>query len=146
MLEYFNFLAMFRKRRRFNGDDGNGDNSGNNYSLFNNLIGSCNFLFGVSSNDFDRSSDIGICVDTLFNLNESFVTVLDELDARVEKFRKHALDLQEKCDFLRMFIDKSNEFMQNLRGVNARLSTVERDRSLDGQMEQECLLESWGRC
>lgn len=82
----------------------------------------------------------------VFNLNESFVTVLDELDARVEKFPKHALDLQEKCDFLRMFIDKSNEFMQNLTGVNARLSTVERDRSLDGQMEQECLLESWGRC
>lgn len=60
MLEYFNFLAMFRKRRRFNGDDGNGDNSGNNYSLFNNLIGSCNFLFGVSSNDFDSSQEIQV--------------------------------------------------------------------------------------
>lgn len=45
-----------------------------------------------------------------------FVTVLDQLDARVEKFRKDALGLQEKRDFLLMSMDliKSNDLMQNL--------------------------------
>uniref|UniRef100_A0A1B0BA36 BAG domain-containing protein n=1 Tax=Glossina palpalis gambiensis TaxID=67801 RepID=A0A1B0BA36_9MUSC len=72
-------------------------------------------------------------------LNGRFVTVLDQLDARVEILRKDALNLQEKRDFLHMSIDliKSNDLMQDLadseredidcylQRVTARLSTVE---------------------
>ena len=45
-----------------------------------------------------------------------FVTVLDQLDARVERFRKDALGLQEKRDFLLMSIDliKSNDLLHNM--------------------------------
>lgn len=45
-----------------------------------------------------------------------FVTILDSLDARVEKLRKDALNLQEKKDYLLMSMDliKSNEMMQNM--------------------------------
>lgn len=45
-----------------------------------------------------------------------FVTILDQLDARVEKFRKDALNLQEKKDYLLMSMDliKSNEMLQNM--------------------------------
>ncbi|XP_023291372.2 BAG family molecular chaperone regulator 2 isoform X3 [Lucilia cuprina] len=95
-------------------------------------------------------------VDRPFNLNERFVTVLDQLDARVEKFRKDALGLQEKRDFLLMSIDliKSNDLMQNLtesereeiscyiQRVNSRLSTVElnvrtvRDQSQEDSLSQ----------
>ncbi|KAL9904613.1 BAG family molecular chaperone regulator 2 isoform 2-T2 [Glossina fuscipes fuscipes] len=179
MLE--NFLGMFRKRRRLNGDDDiprnndnpttatsnsliNGDNSENNYPMSRNLTGFWDSIFGVNSNDSDTSSssnatavapisysdsDIGMCVDR-------FVTVLDQLDARVEKFRKDALGLQEKRDFLLMSIDliKSNDSMQNLtdsereeigcylQRVNARLSTVElnvrtvRDHSQEDSLSQ----------
>uniref|UniRef100_A0A1B0AWC1 BAG domain-containing protein n=1 Tax=Glossina palpalis gambiensis TaxID=67801 RepID=A0A1B0AWC1_9MUSC len=87
---------------------------------------------------------------------DRFVTVLDQLDARVEKFRKDALGLQEKRDFLLMSIDliKSNDSMQNLtdsereeigcylQRVNARLSTVElnvrtvRDHSQEDSLSQ----------
>ncbi|KAL9898527.1 BAG family molecular chaperone regulator 2-like [Glossina fuscipes fuscipes] len=181
MLENFNFLGMFRKRRRLNGDDDvprnndnpttarsnsliNGDNSENNYPMSTNLTGFWDSIFGVNSNDSDTSSssnatavapisysdsDIGMCVDR-------FVTVLDQLDARVEKFRKDALGLQEKRDFLLMPIDliKSNDSMQNLtdsereeigcylQRVNARLSTVElnvrivRDHSQEDSLSQ----------
>uniref|UniRef100_A0A1B0G4P6 BAG family molecular chaperone regulator 2 n=1 Tax=Glossina morsitans morsitans TaxID=37546 RepID=A0A1B0G4P6_GLOMM len=94
----------------------------------------------------NRQTDNSKVVDKNFNLNERefslnerFVTILDQLDARVEKFRKDALNLQEKRDFLYMSIDliKSNDLMQNLtdseredidcylQRVNARLSTVE---------------------
>ncbi|XP_073840810.1 BAG family molecular chaperone regulator 2 isoform X4 [Musca autumnalis] len=87
---------------------------------------------------------------------DRFVTVLDQLDSRVEKFRKDALGLQEKRDFLLMSIDliKSNDLMQNLtesereeigcyiHRVNARLSTVElnvrtvRDQSQEDSLSQ----------
>ncbi|XP_065360469.1 BAG family molecular chaperone regulator 2 isoform X4 [Calliphora vicina] len=87
---------------------------------------------------------------------DRFVTVLDQLDARVEKFRKDALGLQEKRDFLLMSIDliKSNDLMQNLsesereeiscyiQRVNSRLSTVElnvrtvRDQSQEDSLSQ----------
>jgi len=45
-----------------------------------------------------------------------FVNILDQLDARVEKLRKDALNLQEKKDYLLMSMDliKSNEMMQNM--------------------------------
>lgn len=45
-----------------------------------------------------------------------FVTILDQLDARVEKFRKDALNLQEKKDYLLMSMDliKSNEMLQSM--------------------------------
>jgi len=45
-----------------------------------------------------------------------FVSILDQLDARVEKLRKDALNLQEKKDYLLMSMDliKSNEMMQNM--------------------------------
>lgn len=63
---------------------------------------------------------LGVVLKTLINclffFIYRFVTVLDQLDARVEKFRKDALGLQEKRDFLLMSIDliKSNDLMQNL--------------------------------
>ncbi|XP_036327025.1 BAG family molecular chaperone regulator 2-like [Rhagoletis pomonella] len=91
-----------------------------------------------------------------FNLNERFVSVLDQLDARVEKFRKDALGLQEKKDFLLMSIDliKSHDMLQSMmeaereeifcyiQRVNARLSTVDlmvhtvRDRSQEDALSQ----------
>ncbi|XP_073840805.1 BAG family molecular chaperone regulator 2 isoform X1 [Musca autumnalis] len=100
--------------------------------------------------------DYSKAIDRPFNLNERFVTVLDQLDSRVEKFRKDALGLQEKRDFLLMSIDliKSNDLMQNLtesereeigcyiHRVNARLSTVElnvrtvRDQSQEDSLSQ----------
>uniref|UniRef100_A0A1B0FE13 BAG domain-containing protein n=1 Tax=Glossina morsitans morsitans TaxID=37546 RepID=A0A1B0FE13_GLOMM len=279
MLETFNFLGMFRKRRRLNGDDDiarnndnsttarsnsliNGDNSENNYSISTILTGFWDSIFGVNSNDSDISSssnatvavapiscsdsDMGMCVDRKsstinaliklsgqvgtkkhkilqqeeeameidpspvpppqeysdspsttyqselsmnfdylqglhsdssamdaittsstsrpqdgssprhfsaitasttncqvddsrvvdrpFNLNERFVTVLDQLDARVEKFRKDALGLQEKPE--------REEIGCYLQRVNARLSTVElnvrtvRDHSQEDSLSQ----------
>lgn len=46
-----------------------------------------------------------------------FLTALDQLDARVEKFRKDALGLQEKRDFLLLSIDliKSNDLLQDMK-------------------------------
>ncbi|XP_037814340.1 BAG family molecular chaperone regulator 2 isoform X2 [Lucilia sericata] len=96
-----------------------------------------------------NSNNLSMCIDR-------FVTVLDQLDARVEKFRKDALGLQEKRDFLLMSIDliKSNDLMQNLsesereeiscyiQRVNSRLSTVElnvrtvRDQSQEDSLSQ----------
>ncbi|XP_013119283.1 BAG family molecular chaperone regulator 2 isoform X3 [Stomoxys calcitrans] len=87
---------------------------------------------------------------------DRFVTVLDQLDSRVEKFRKDALGLQEKRDFLLMSIDliKSNDLMHTLsesereeigcyiQRVNSRLSTVElhvrtvRDQSQEDSLSQ----------
>ncbi|KAL5291151.1 BAG2 family protein [Megaselia abdita] len=90
------------------------------------------------------------------DLNERFVTALDQLDARVEKFRKDALGLQEKRDFLLLSIDliKSNDLLQDMKEsekeeialyidrVNSRLATVElnvrtvRDRSQEDSLSQ----------
>ncbi|XP_067646009.1 BAG family molecular chaperone regulator 2 isoform X4 [Eurosta solidaginis] len=87
---------------------------------------------------------------------DRFVSVLDQLDARVEKFRKDALCLQEKKDFLHMSIDliRSHDMLQSMmeaereeifcyiHRVNARLSTVElmvhtvRDRSQEDALSQ----------
>ncbi|XP_011208023.1 BAG family molecular chaperone regulator 2 isoform X3 [Bactrocera neohumeralis] len=95
-------------------------------------------------------------LDRPFNLNERFVSVLDQLDARVEKFRKDALGLQEKKDFLLMSIDliKSHDMLHSMmeaereeifcyiQRVNARLSTVDllvhtvRDRSQEDALSQ----------
>ncbi|XP_055902725.1 BAG family molecular chaperone regulator 2 isoform X3 [Eupeodes corollae] len=87
---------------------------------------------------------------------ERFVGVLDQLDARVEKFRKDAMGLQEKRDFLLMSIDliKTNDLLQGMneaereeitcyiQRVNSRLSTVElnvrtvRDTSQEDSLSQ----------
>ncbi|XP_037909155.1 BAG family molecular chaperone regulator 2 isoform X1 [Hermetia illucens] len=78
-------------------------------------------------------------IDRPFNLNERFVSVLDQLDSRVEKLRKEAVVLQEKRDYLLMSIDliKNNELLHGMHDhereeifyyiqrVNSRLSTVE---------------------
>uniref|UniRef100_A0A1A9W2K3 BAG domain-containing protein n=1 Tax=Glossina brevipalpis TaxID=37001 RepID=A0A1A9W2K3_9MUSC len=101
--------------------------------------------------------------DEPFNLNERFVSVLDQLDARVGKFRKDALNLQERRDFLLMSIDliKNNDSVENLteseredincylQQINARLSTVElnvrtiRDHSQEDYLSQiNCLIDS----
>ena len=94
--------------------------------------------------------------DRPFNASERFVTILDSLDARVEKLRKDALNLQEKKDYLLMSMDliKSNEMMQNmseaereeiilyLQRVSSRLATVElrvrtvRDNSQEDSLSQ----------
>ncbi|XP_032592023.1 BAG family molecular chaperone regulator 2 isoform X1 [Drosophila grimshawi] len=95
-------------------------------------------------------------LDRPCNANERFVTILDQLDARVEKFRKDALNLQEKKDYLLMSMDliKSNEMLQNMsdaereeimlyiQRVSARLGTVElnvrtvRDNSQEDSLSQ----------
>ncbi|XP_054732299.1 uncharacterized protein LOC129240492 isoform X1 [Anastrepha obliqua] len=95
-------------------------------------------------------------MDRPFNLNERFVSVLDQLDARVEKFRKDAMGLQEKKDFLLMSIDliKSHDMLHSMmesereeifcyiQRVNSRLSTVDlmvhtvRDRSQEDALSQ----------
>ncbi|KAH8307124.1 hypothetical protein KR044_005618 [Drosophila immigrans] len=78
-------------------------------------------------------------VDDSRALDRLFVTILDQLDARVEKFRKDALNLQEKKDYLLMSMDliKSNEMLQSvseaereeimlyIQRVSSRLGTVE---------------------
>lgn len=66
-----------------------------------NITSICNpFVYGINLYDFPFR----------------FVTILDQLDARVEKFRKDALNLQEKKDYLLMSMDliKSNEMLQNM--------------------------------
>ncbi|KAH8324943.1 hypothetical protein KR074_011692 [Drosophila pseudoananassae] len=85
-----------------------------------------------------------------------FVNIIDQMDARVEKLRKDALNLQEKKDYLLMSIDliKSNEMMQNMseaereeimlyiQRVSSRLGTVElnvrtvRDNSQEDSLSQ----------
>ncbi|EDW99871.2 uncharacterized protein Dyak_GE22844, isoform B [Drosophila yakuba] len=95
-------------------------------------------------------------LDRPFNASERFVTILDNLDARVEKLRKDALNLQEKKDYLLMSMDliKSNELMQNMseaereeiilyiQRVSTRLGTVElnvrtvRDNSQEDSLSQ----------
>ncbi|XP_070070944.1 BAG family molecular chaperone regulator 2 isoform X3 [Drosophila takahashii] len=87
---------------------------------------------------------------------DRFVNILDQLDARVEKLRKDALNLQEKKDYLLMSMDliKSNEMMQNMseaereeimlyiQRVSSRLGTVElnvrtvRDNSQEDSLSQ----------
>ncbi|KAL7733023.1 hypothetical protein ACLKA6_002827 [Drosophila palustris] len=95
-------------------------------------------------------------LDRPYNVNERFVTILDQLDARVEKFRKDALNLQEKKDYLLMSMDliKSNEMLQTMsegereeimlyiQRVSSRLGTVElnvrtvRDKSQEDSLSQ----------
>ncbi|XP_016970563.1 BAG family molecular chaperone regulator 2 isoform X2 [Drosophila rhopaloa] len=94
--------------------------------------------------------------DRPYNASERFVNILDQLDARVEKLRKDALNLQEKKDYLLMSMDliKSNEMMQNMseaereeimlyiQRVSSRLGTVElnvrtvRDNSQEDSLSQ----------
>ncbi|KAH8246260.1 hypothetical protein KR038_008171 [Drosophila bunnanda] len=95
-------------------------------------------------------------VDDSRALDRLFVNILDQLDARVEKLRKDALNLQEKKDYLLMSMDliKSNEMMQNMteaereeimlyiQRVSSRLGTVElnvrtvRDNSQEDSLSQ----------
>ncbi|XP_055855684.1 BAG family molecular chaperone regulator 2 isoform X2 [Episyrphus balteatus] len=110
-----------------------------------------------STNDSDSlDHTIGVIDRPFNNLNERFVGVLDQLDARVEKFRKDAMGLQEKRDFLLMSIDliKTNDLLQGMneaereeitcyiQRVNSRLSTVElnvrtvRDTSQEDSLSQ----------
>lgn len=57
-----------------------------------------------------------MCIELIYIIPLRFVSILDQLDARVEKFRKDALNLQEKKDYLLMSMDliKSNEMLQNM--------------------------------
>ncbi|XP_034483005.1 BAG family molecular chaperone regulator 2 isoform X1 [Drosophila innubila] len=110
--------------------------------------GSSNHAYGVV--------DDSKALDRPYNVNERFVTILDQLDARVEKFRKDALNLQEKKDYLLMSMDliKSNEMLQTMseaereeimlyiQRVSSRLGTVElnvrtvRDKSQEDSLSQ----------
>lgn len=70
---------------------------------------------------------------------ERFITILDQLDSKVEKLRKEAMVLQEKKDFLAMSVDllRNNEYLTGLdenereeincyvQRISGRLSTVE---------------------
>ncbi|XP_017086314.1 BAG family molecular chaperone regulator 2 isoform X1 [Drosophila eugracilis] len=97
---------------------------------------------GVGGNGGNSSYglvDDSRALDRPYNASERFVNILDQLDARVEKLRKDALNLQEKKDYLLMSMDliKSNEMMQNMteaereeimlyiQRVSSRLGTVE---------------------
>lgn len=87
----------------------------------------CFFPFYLRSNKFNPektyrfewevSVSQNIDLQTVSNSIFRFVTALDQLDARVEKFRKDALGLQEKRDFLLLSIDliKSNDLLQDMR-------------------------------
>nr|XP_016931989.2 BAG family molecular chaperone regulator 2 isoform X2 [Drosophila suzukii]XP_016931990.2 BAG family molecular chaperone regulator 2 isoform X2 [Drosophila suzukii] len=110
-----------------------------------------------SSDGFEVSwSETSFQSDRPYNASERFVNILDQLDARVEKLRKDALNLQEKKDYLLMSMDliKSNEMMQNMseaereeimlyiQRVSSRLGTVElnvrtvRDNSQEDSLSQ----------
>ncbi|XP_055855685.1 BAG family molecular chaperone regulator 2 isoform X3 [Episyrphus balteatus] len=108
----------------------------------------------VYSSCFRKGTDSLAYVDD--RAADRFVGVLDQLDARVEKFRKDAMGLQEKRDFLLMSIDliKTNDLLQGMneaereeitcyiQRVNSRLSTVElnvrtvRDTSQEDSLSQ----------
>ncbi|XP_055376860.1 BAG family molecular chaperone regulator 2 isoform X2 [Condylostylus longicornis] len=90
------------------------------------------------------------------NVIDRFVSIIDQLDTRVEKLRKDALGLQEKRDFLLMSVDliKNHEHLNNMQEsdreeiicyihrVNSRLGTVElnvktvRDQSQEDSLSQ----------
>ncbi|XP_068154941.1 BAG family molecular chaperone regulator 2 isoform X1 [Drosophila tropicalis] len=111
---------------------------------------------GVSANSSYGLVDDSRAMDRPFNANERFVSIMDQLDARVERFRKDALNLQEKKDYLLMSMDliKSNEMLQNMseaereeimlyiQRVSSRLGTVElnvrtvRDNSQEDSLSQ----------
>ncbi|XP_075164130.1 BAG family molecular chaperone regulator 2 isoform X4 [Haematobia irritans] len=159
-----NILSKLRKRRRL--DDSNNETHNNSASsssgfgenVASNINAMWDHLFGQSDEAENTSNNSrNISRDTANRDEiERFVTVLDQLDSRVEKFRKDALGLQEKRDFLLMSIDliKSNDLMQNLsesereeigcyiHRVNSRLSTVElhvrtvRDQSQEDSLSQ----------
>ncbi|XP_053688588.1 BAG family molecular chaperone regulator 2 isoform X2 [Sabethes cyaneus] len=87
--------------------------------------------FGEEFNGFDPS--------TSMTSTFRFISILDQLDSKVEKLRKDALMLQEKKDFLAMSVDvlKNNEYLTGLnenereeiscyvQRISGRLSTVE---------------------
>ncbi|XP_068140983.1 BAG family molecular chaperone regulator 2-like [Drosophila tropicalis] len=84
-------------------------------------------------------NDESRALDKPASANARFVSIMDQLDAGVEKFRKDALNLQEIKDYLLMSMDlvKSNEMLQNMnpqereesmlyiQRVSSRLATVE---------------------
>lgn len=150
-------LGILRKRRRVDQDQEqipHSDNASAN-PFWDSLFRAANsneitHNNSASSNSTELHSNVAA-----LQLNR-FVTVLDQLDARVEKFRKDALGLQEKRDFLLMSIDliKSNDLMTNMaesereevacyiQRINSRLSTVElnvrtvRDNSQEDSLSQ----------
>ncbi|XP_005177202.1 BAG family molecular chaperone regulator 2 isoform X4 [Musca domestica] len=155
-----NIFSKLKRRRLDENLSANRDGFGANVAS--NLNNIWDHLFGdndasstttntqnINNSRSGTAGDMSMAVDR-------FVTVLDQLDSRVEKFRKDALGLQEKRDFLLMSIDliKSNDLMQNLsesereeigcyiQRVNARLSTVElnvrtvRDQSQEDSLSQ----------
>ncbi|XP_055902722.1 BAG family molecular chaperone regulator 2 isoform X1 [Eupeodes corollae] len=178
MLE--SFLGFIRKRRRVDGESGTATGTAtptpassnpNNFNYYSSSQTETETTSAAglessfpyprtsamfSGSDFDGDSVMGRALDRPFNLNERFVGVLDQLDARVEKFRKDAMGLQEKRDFLLMSIDliKTNDLLQGMneaereeitcyiQRVNSRLSTVElnvrtvRDTSQEDSLSQ----------
>ncbi|XP_001353148.4 BAG family molecular chaperone regulator 2 isoform X1 [Drosophila pseudoobscura] len=114
-----------------------------------------------SASDNGSNSSYGLvddsrALDRSINANERFVNILDQIDARVEKLRKDALNLQEMKDYLLMSMDliKSNDKLQKMREsereeimlyiqrVSSRLGTVElnvrtvRDNSQEDSLSQ----------
>ncbi|XP_032592025.1 BAG family molecular chaperone regulator 2 isoform X2 [Drosophila grimshawi] len=150
-----NLLGIFRKRRRCDeqmpphpSTNCESDNDEEEYTDDENYAHPADWTAGAYKNSTQ--------IDRPCNANERFVTILDQLDARVEKFRKDALNLQEKKDYLLMSMDliKSNEMLQNMsdaereeimlyiQRVSARLGTVElnvrtvRDNSQEDSLSQ----------
>ncbi|KRF85003.1 BAG family molecular chaperone regulator 2 isoform X4 [Drosophila virilis] len=147
-----NLLGIFRKRRRCDEQlspqpSSNYDSDEDEYNDDENYAHPAEWTGAYFSNSQ---------IDRPFNANERFVTILDQLDARVEKFRKDSLNLQEKKDYLLMSMDliKSNELLQNMsegereeimlyiQRVSSRLATVElnvrtvRDASQEDSLSQ----------
>ncbi|XP_068154942.1 BAG family molecular chaperone regulator 2 isoform X2 [Drosophila tropicalis] len=145
-----NFFEIFRKRRRC--DDG--DEVVGNVPLPSERPDAHDDSELV--NEFCTNNNHNTQIDRPFNANERFVSIMDQLDARVERFRKDALNLQEKKDYLLMSMDliKSNEMLQNMseaereeimlyiQRVSSRLGTVElnvrtvRDNSQEDSLSQ----------
>ena len=159
---FHNTLSKFRKRRRIEDND-NTDNTDNTLqNLFDTGKVSGYAEGSTSTNNTAGGSSTGsnvanrtICATTNASRLEidGIVTKVDQLDARVEQFRKDALDLQQKRDVLLMSIDiiKSNSVLDNMKEsesdevvcyierVNSRLSTVEldvRDTSQEDSLKQ----------
>ncbi|XP_013119284.1 BAG family molecular chaperone regulator 2 isoform X4 [Stomoxys calcitrans] len=160
-----NILSKLRKRRRLdestadaqnNGTGSSGSVGGFGENVASNLNAMWDQLFGPDPPTDNPPNISRSAADDESMVIDRFVTVLDQLDSRVEKFRKDALGLQEKRDFLLMSIDliKSNDLMHTLsesereeigcyiQRVNSRLSTVElhvrtvRDQSQEDSLSQ----------
>ncbi|XP_030375289.1 BAG family molecular chaperone regulator 2 isoform X3 [Scaptodrosophila lebanonensis] len=150
------WLGIFRKRRHFDAAGPAAEPQRRRQNIHGNDKDDYSLPVNWTDDYFFELQNNRTELNRPFNANERFVSILDQLDARVEKFRKDALNLQEKKDYLLMSMDliKSNEMLQNMsdaereeiicyiQRVNSRLGTVElnvrtvRDNSQEDSLSQ----------